>query len=103
MCVRVCVRVCVCVCVCVCVRVCVWRVCVCVSGACDCACLRVCVPACVRTAFRRLNASYLLLGSDSDAHSCASQRTQSCSSQRFVLLARVTRPAGMRIGTTRSS
>jgi hypothetical protein len=34
----------------------------------------------VRTAFRRLNASYLLLGSDSDAHSCASQR--------FVLLAR---------------
>ncbi len=60
-------------CVCVCVRVCV-RVC-CVS-VCACVCLR----ACVRTAFRRLNASYLLLGSDSDAHSC--------SSERFVLLAR---------------
>ena len=49
-----CVRVCACACL---------RARVCVSGA--------CVRACVRTAFRRLNASYLLR-SDSAAHSCSS-------------------------------
>ena len=88
MCVCACVRVCVCVCACV--RVCV---CVFVSGACACVCLvrvrvgLLCVRACVRRSVASTRRTYLLLGSDSDAHSCASQR--------FVLLARVSDQAGV--------